>query len=93
MSALRRVLVTLCLVAAFAAAVWYGWREWDAQAGVQSTDDAYVRGEITTLSPRIAGYAVEVLADDDERVEAKQVLIRIDPRDFIRAVEAGPRPH
>ncbi|MGY2046678.1 HlyD family secretion protein [Methylobacterium sp. JK268] len=86
MSALRRFLVTLCLLAAFVAAAWYGWREWDMRGAVQSTEDAYVRGEITTLSPRVAGYAVAILADDGEAVHAKQVVVRIDPRDFRAAV-------
>lgn len=87
MSALRRFLVTLFLLAALGAAGWYGWREWDMRSDIQSTQDAYVRGEITTLAPRVAGYVVEIRADDNEEVRAKDILMRIDPRDY-RAAEA-----
>jgi membrane fusion protein (multidrug efflux system) len=87
MNAIRRLFITACLFAAAGAAFWYGWRSWDSHSGVQSTQDAYVRGEITTLSPRVSGYAVAILFDENERVEAKQTVVRIDPRDYRAAVQ------
>jgi membrane fusion protein (multidrug efflux system) len=54
---------------------------------VQTTNDAYVRGEITDLSSRVSGYAVEVLSDDGMPVRAADVVVRIDPRDYRMAVE------
>ena len=86
MSAVRRLIATVLVLAAIAAAAWYGWRSYDEHATVQSTTDAYVRAEITVLSPRVAGYAVAIEADDDDVVKAKQVLVRIDPRDYRAAV-------
>jgi membrane fusion protein (multidrug efflux system) len=41
-----------------------------------------VHGEITVLSPRVAGYVVEITADDDQPVQPNQVVVRIDPRDY-----------
>lgn len=87
MSALRRLGVVLALVIALAALGWYGWRAWDGSRAVQSTEDAYVRGDITALSPRVSGYAVEITADDNEAVTARQVLVRLDPRDYQAAVD------
>jgi membrane fusion protein (multidrug efflux system) len=84
---LKRVAITLCLMAALAVAAYYGWRWYDVSRDVQATDNAYVRGEITTLSSRVTGYAVEVLLDDNMPVKAKQVVVRIDPRDFRMTVE------
>jgi membrane fusion protein (multidrug efflux system) len=84
---LKRVAITLCLMAALAVATYYGWRWYDVSRDVQATDNAYVRGEITNLSSRVNGYAVEVLLDDNMPVKAKQVVVRIDPRDFRMTVE------
>ena len=84
---LKRVAITLCLMAALAVAAYYGWRWYDVSRDVQATDNAYVRGEITNLSSRVTGYAVEVLLDDNMPVKAKQVVARIDPRDFRMTVE------
>jgi membrane fusion protein (multidrug efflux system) len=84
---LKRIAVALVALAVIAAAAYYGWRWYDGGRNVQVTDDAYVRGEITGISPRVTGYATEVLVDDDMPVRAGQVVVRIDPRDFRMAVQ------
>ena len=84
---IKRIAVALALIAVLALAGYYGWSWYERARTVQVTDDAYVRGEITAISPRVTGYATEVLVDDDMRVTAGQVLVRIDPRDFRMAVE------
>jgi len=84
---LRRVLLTLVLIGALGATGFFGWRWYDRSREVQVTDDAYVRGEITNISSRITGYAVEVLVDDNMSVKATEVVVRIDPRDFRMNVE------
>src|SRR5438132_7814311 len=66
---------------------YYIWRWYDRSRDVQTTNDAYVRGEITDLSSRVSGYAVEVLFDDGMPVKAADEVVRIDPRDFRMAVE------
>jgi len=47
----------------------------------ESTDDAYVRGNMVTISPRVPGTVVEIAVDETELVHAGQVLIRLDPAD------------
>jgi membrane fusion protein, multidrug efflux system len=84
---LKRVAIAVVAIAALGAAGFYGWRWYDSSRDVEITDNAYVRGEITNVSARVAGYAVEVLIDDNMPVKAAQVLVRIDPRDFRMAVE------
>ncbi len=51
----------------------------------ESTDDAYTDGRSLTISPKIAGYVVELLVNDNQKVKAGDVLARIDPRDYIIA--------
>ncbi len=84
---LKRMAVALGVIAVLGIAGYYGWVWYDGSRDVQTTNDAYVRGEITAVSPRVSGYATEVLFDDGMPVKAADVLVRIDPRDFRMAVE------
>jgi membrane fusion protein (multidrug efflux system) len=57
-----------------------------------STDNAYVKGDVTFVSPKVAGYVTAVLTENDRRVAPGQTLVRIDPTDYRSAVgdaEAG----
>ncbi len=47
----------------------------------ERTDDAYVNGNKVVISSQVAGTVVAVLTDDTQRVEAGQVLVRLDPVD------------
>ncbi len=84
---LKRIAVALALIVVLVPAGYYLWRWYDRSRDVQTTNDAYVRGEITDLSSRVSGYAVEVLSDDGIPVKATEVVVRIDPRDFRMAVQ------
>jgi membrane fusion protein (multidrug efflux system) len=53
-------------------------QSWDSHY----TDNAYVRGDITQISPKVAGYVVDVRVTDNQRVAAGDVLFRIDDRDY-----------
>ena len=45
------------------------------------TDDAYVQVHYASVAPRIAGQVVAVAADDNDHVEASQLLVQLDDRD------------
>lgn len=47
-----------------------------------STDNAYVRGDVTPISAKVSGYIVEVAIHDNQEVKAHDVLFRIDDVDF-----------
>ncbi|SEM51852.1 membrane fusion protein, multidrug efflux system [Luteibacter sp. UNCMF331Sha3.1] len=47
----------------------------------ETTDDAYVKGDMVTISSRVAGTVVEVAVEETDRVHAGQVLIKLDPVD------------
>jgi membrane fusion protein (multidrug efflux system) len=47
----------------------------------ESTDDAYVNGNIVQITPQIAGTVIGINADDTQYVSAGQVLVRLDPAD------------
>ena len=50
------------------------------------TDDAFVAGHITYVSPRVEGLVTEVLVDQDDRVEPGQLLVKLDREPFEVAV-------
>ena len=92
LGAARKTVPLLLGAAAAAALAWYGWSWWEAGRFVQSTDDAYVGGDITPVSPRIAGFIAEVAVTDNQRVKAGDLLVKLDDRDdraaLARAVAA-----
>jgi membrane fusion protein (multidrug efflux system) len=83
----RKLLMTGAAIAALAGASWYGWDYWTVGQYLVSTDDAYVKADSTTIAPKVPGYLLEVLAKDNERVKAGQVLARIDNRDYRVALD------
>ncbi|MBZ5514668.1 MAG: HlyD family secretion protein [Acidobacteriia bacterium] len=52
-----------------------------------STDDAQVDGHITPMASKIYGNVEQVVVDDNQHVNAGQVLVRIDPRDYQARVD------
>ena len=52
-----------------------------------STDDAQVDGTIAPISPRITGSVMEVRVESGNTVQAGQVLVRLDPRDYQARVD------
>jgi len=53
----------------------------------QSTDDAYVAGDLVNVMPQVAGTVVSIGADETDLVRAGQELIRLDPTDARIALE------
>lgn len=69
----------LCLGAVVVVAA--GWARVHS-SGQTSTDNAYVRGDVTSLAPKVAGYVTAVEVEDNQTVRAGDVLFRIDDRDY-----------
>ena len=51
------------------------------------TDDAYVTAHYANVAPRVEGQVTSVDVDDNQEVQAGQVLATLDPRDFQNAVD------
>lgn len=77
------ILASVVVVAGIAATLYYvlvaRWHE--------STDDAYVQGNIVSITPQTTGTVVSIGADDGMKVVAGQVLVQIDPNDARVAYE------
>ena len=51
--------------------------------GEESTDDATIGGRVVALSPKVSGYVKILNIDDNQLVKAGEVLLEIDPSDYI----------
>ncbi|MDA9545117.1 multidrug transporter [Bradyrhizobium sp. CCBAU 45321] len=74
----KAVGLVLCLGAVVLVAG--GWAY--AHSNETFTDNAYIRGEMTSLAPKAAGYVTAVEVQDNQTVRAGDVLFRIDDRDY-----------
>ncbi|HLY53609.1 MAG TPA: HlyD family efflux transporter periplasmic adaptor subunit [Steroidobacteraceae bacterium] len=74
------VAVTVVAVAAFA---WW----WFYASRYQSTDDAYVAGDLVGVMSQVQGTVVSIGADETDRVEAGQELVRLDATDYRIALQ------
>ena len=78
-------LVLLLILAGVGAWAWYSlvgrWHE--------STDDAYVNGNVVEITPLVTGTVTSIGADDGDRFHAGQVLLQFDPADSQVALQAA----
>ncbi|WET74743.1 HlyD family secretion protein [Rhizobium croatiense] len=85
-SIVKRAVIAAALLAGVALAGDFGYRYWTVGRFIESTDDAYVKADYTTVAPKVAGYVRQVLVNDNDVVKSGQVLARIDDRDFQAAL-------
>jgi membrane fusion protein (multidrug efflux system) len=71
------LIIVLAVFAVCGAGLWW-WRA----SGYETTDDAFIAGHVTNVSPRVAGRVIKVLAEDNQNVPAGDVLVTLDPDTF-----------
>lgn len=60
----------------------YGRYWWETGRFLETTDDAYVGGDVTVIASKVPGFVSAVLVADNQRVRAGELLLRIDDRDY-----------
>ncbi|RYG13678.1 MAG: biotin/lipoyl-binding protein, partial [Caulobacteraceae bacterium] len=86
----KRVLISVLLgVAAVVGVllVLWAWRLPPFTSGVQHTDNAYVRGQVTVIAPQVTGYVTAVEVQDFQTVRQGQLLATIDDRIYRQKLE------
>ncbi len=63
------------------------WKTWASERVDQSTDDAYVRADLTPLSTKVAGLVASVEVADYQAVKAGDLLVRLRDDDYRAQVE------
>ncbi|RVT97591.1 HlyD family secretion protein [Rhodovarius crocodyli] len=77
-SPLRTALIAVVLLGAAAGGGWW----WYSGLGWETTDNAYLAGDISPLSARIEGDVAEIMVADNAPVTAGQPLIRLEDADW-----------
>ena len=82
----RRALSVVMVVFLLIGIGWIAWWYFESR-GHETTDNAYVGGNLVQVTPRVAGTVVAIDADDTDLVDAGQTLVRLDPSDARIALE------
>ncbi|WP_425602825.1 HlyD family secretion protein [Hoeflea algicola] len=82
MRRLLRILILAGLAGLIATLSFSGWTWWTSGRFEVATDNAYLRTDITSLAPKVAGYVVDVQVGDNQMVHTGDILFHIDDRDY-----------
>ncbi|MCG7495416.1 HlyD family secretion protein [Vibrio sp. Of7-15] len=73
------IMLTLGLLGS---AYWFSYGQY-----FESTDNAYLQGDITNISPKVSGYIVQSNVSDNQFVKKGELLVQIDDRDYQSALD------
>jgi multidrug resistance efflux pump len=81
-----RTLIILGVTLTGVLTILYAWRLPPFRTAIETTDNAYVRGSVTIIAPKVDGYVAEVRVQDFQFAKAGQVLVRLDDRIYAQRV-------
>ena len=80
-------LLVVLLAAAVLFTITWNWNSWEGGRIEQVTDDAYVRGDITPLSTKVAGIVREMKVSDYQQVRKGELIVELEDDDFQAQVD------
>ena len=75
-------ILVLLLAAAVIITITRNWNAWEGGRVEQATDDAFVRGDLTPLSTKVAGIVRSVKVSDFQRVHSGDLLVELQDDDY-----------
>src|SRR5271168_3880635 len=75
-------LLVVLLAVAILVTLTRNWNAWEGGGAEQATDDAFVRGDLTPLSTKVAGLVRDVKVNDYQTVHKGDVLVELEDDDF-----------
>lgn len=75
-------LLVLLLAALVVFTITWNWNSWEGGRVEQVTDDAYVRGDITPLSTKVAGIVRDVKVSDYQQVHQGDLVVALEDDDY-----------
>src|SRR5215469_10129890 len=81
--------LVVLLAAAIVATITWNWNAWEGGRVKQVTDDAYVRGDITPLSTKVAGIVRDVKVADYQAVHKGDLIAELEDEDYKAQVAQG----
>jgi membrane fusion protein (multidrug efflux system) len=85
-SGIRKAAVAGAALLAGVFLCWYGYDYWTVGRFIETTDDAYVGGDVTVMAPKVAGFITQVAVTDNQAVRRGDLLIKLDDRDYRAAL-------
>ncbi|MEA1674888.1 HlyD family secretion protein [Nitrospirillum sp. BR 11163] len=82
----RTLLLSVLGLGLGVAAAAYGYDWWTSGRFIESTDDAYVGGDVTVIAPKVSGFIAQVAVTDNQAVHAGDLLLKLDDRDYRAAL-------
>lgn len=85
----RSIFVTLIIIIFVVVAlglILYAWRLPPFDLATKMTNNAYLRGQITMISPKVNGYVSEVMVQDYDHVYENQPILKIEDTQYAAAV-------
>ncbi len=87
----KRLALLAVLVAVACSAAYKGYDWYTRTRFLISTDDAYVKADMSVIAAKVAGYITAVPIIDNQPVKAGDLLLKIDDGDYALAVDAARR--
>src|SRR5579863_4352091 len=75
-------LLVVLLAAAIVYTITRNWNSWEGGRIEQVTDDAYVRGNLTPLSTKVAGIVRNVRVSDYQQVHKGDLIVELEDDDY-----------
>jgi membrane fusion protein (multidrug efflux system) len=79
------ILLGVVALAILLVAAWFGWRIYFYP--YETTDDAFVDARSFSLAAKVSGYVSDVPVTDNQHVQAGDIILKIDPRDYQIALD------
>lgn len=83
----RGVVLPVVILAVLAGGGWYGYEWWTTGRFMVSTDDAYIEGDIATITPKVTAFVSKVNVVANQLVKAGDVLVTLDNGDYQNALD------
>jgi len=85
-SRLKRMALMVSIVLAMLGLAKLAYTWWTVGRFIESTDDAYVGGDVTVIAPKVAGFISKLFVGDNQQVHAGDLLLKLDDRDYLAAL-------
>jgi membrane fusion protein (multidrug efflux system) len=85
----RNAILAVVLLGLLGGGGYYGYHWWTEGRFLVSTDDAYVKADMSVIASKVGGYIADVEITDNQHVKTGDLLAKIDDRDYRIAVEAA----
>jgi membrane fusion protein (multidrug efflux system) len=82
-------LLVLLMAGSIFALVYGDWGRWESDGATQSTNDAYVKADVTSVSTKASGILADLRVADYQHVDSGQLIASIRDDDYQAQVEAA----